>query len=314
MEPATGIRIIQISMGPGLPCPNPDCIRPLGTVSDVAPVFFQRGSVQCGYCKREVDVWEACRNLVRNNAGSCNGLTFFGAQYTTFTTKLARNELKEIDFSQHGIPADAVLLQASFHPQSRDCCNPLFSPGRYLPQMLTRKVLLFGQPLEGNAQEEVIAVAVTWVPFHDDFKESRIYFTEAFDVWASQKHWSVILPAYVAFEIALIRVVKSAMERRLSNERVADFLRDGLTSSVALNVILPLLCDASNVKHLPAPIRGELNRLRKLRNELVHDGLAKDAVSKPLASEMLCAAVFGFEYLRYAEGVLNVDTDRINPS
>ena len=79
-------------------------------------------------------------------------------------------------------------------------------------------------------------------------------------------------------------------------------------------MILPLLCDASNVKHLPAPIRGELNRLRKLRNELVHDGLAKDAVSKPLASEMLCAAVFGFEYLRYAEGALNVDAHRINPS
>ena len=231
----------------------------------------------------------------------------------TFTTKLTRNELKEIDFSAHGIPDDAVLLQASFYPQRRECCNPLFSPGRYLPQMLARKVLLFGQPLEGNAQEEVIAVAVTWVPFHNDFKESRIYLTEAFDAWASQKHWSVILPAYVAFEIALIRVVKSAMERRLSNERVADFLRDGLTSSVALNVILPLLCDASSVKHLPAPIRGEPNRLRKLRNELVHDGLAKDAVSKSLAGEMLCASVFGFEYLRYAEGVLNVVADRINP-
>jgi hypothetical protein len=301
-------------MGPGLPCPNPECIRPLGSVSEVAPVFFERGSVQCGYCKREVDVWEACRNLVRNNAGSYNGLTSFGGQYTTFTTKLARNELKEIVFSQHGIPEDAVLLQASFYPQRRDCCNPLFSPGRYLPQTLTRKVLLFGQPLEGDAQEERIAVGVTWVPFHDDFKESWIYLTEAFIAWASQKHWNVILPAYVAFEIALIRIVESAMEQRLSKGIISDFAKDGLTSSIALNVILPLLCDASNVKRLPDSIRGELNRLRKLRNKLVHDGLAKDAVSKPLASEMLCAAVFGFEYLRYAEGVLNVVADRINPS
>src|ERR1700674_4573674 len=96
-----------------------------------------------------------------------------------------------------------------------------------------------------------------------------------------------------------MRFVKTAMERRLSSARVSDFVRDGLTSSVVLNVILPLLCDLSNVKRLPDSIRGELNRLRKLRNELVHDGLNKDAVSKQLATEMLCATVFGFEYLRY---------------
>jgi hypothetical protein len=149
-----------------------------------------------------------------------------------------------------------------------------------------------------------VAASVTWVPSHDDYKESWIYLTEAFDAWASQKYWNVILPAYVAFEIALMRFVKTAMERRLSKERISDFVRDGLTSSVALNVILPLLCDLSSVKRLPDPIRGDLNRLRKLRNELVHDGLGKDAVSKQLASELLCATVFAFEYLRYAESSL----------
>jgi hypothetical protein len=58
------------------------------------------------------------------------------------------------------------------------------------------------------------------------------------------------------------------------------------------------------LRRFPDPIRGEINRLRKLRNELVHDGLGKDAVSKQLAGELLCATVFGFEYLRYAESSL----------
>jgi hypothetical protein len=156
------------------------------------------------------------------------------------------------------------------------------------------------QPLAGDAQEAPIAASVTWVPWHDDCSESWIYLSEAFDAWASLKYWNVILPAYVAFEIALMRVVRTGMQRRLSKASISDFIRDGLTSSVALNVILPMLCDLSNSKRLPDSIRGEINRLRKLRNDLVHDGLAKDAVSRELASEMVCATVFGFEYLRYA--------------
>jgi hypothetical protein len=299
MIPAADFTIDQISVGPAIPCS--DCRYSLGTIADVAPRFFEIGSFRCIHCNREIDAWEASQKLVRRLGASFNGLISLGAQQTFFTMKLGRNETKEVDFSQYAVPQDATLLQILFTPQRRDCCIPLVIQECFLPQTLSRKVLVFGQALEGDAQEEVISWCVTWVPSHDDYKESWIYLTEAFDAWASRKHWHVILPAYVAFEIALMRIVKSAMERRLSKERIADFCRNGLTSSVALNVILPLLCDSSNVKHLPDSIRGELNRLRKLRNDLVHDGLRKDAVSQQLASEMLCATVFGFEYLRYAE-------------
>jgi hypothetical protein len=311
MNPATGFNLIQISIGTSIPCP--DCLYSQGTISDVAPRFFETGSFRCRHCSCEIDVWEASRRLVRSLGASFNGLISLGAQQTFFTIKLGRNEIKEVNLSEHGIPDDATLLQIYFHAQRRDCCLPLATQGHILPQTLARKVLVFGQPLEGDAQEEVISACVTWVPSHDDYNESWIYLAEAFDAWASQKHWNVILPAYVAFEIALMRVVKTAMERRLSKERIADFSGNGLRSSVALNVILPLLCDSSNVKYLPDSIRGELNRLRKLRNALVHDGLTKDAVSKPLASEMLCATVFGFEYLRYAErGLLSVPAQSIS--
>jgi hypothetical protein len=239
------------------------------------------------------------------SGASFNGLTSLGAATTTFRFELGRNEWKEVDLSQYGVPEDATLLQVSVYPQRHDCCFPFICQKQFSPKPLERKVLVFGQPLPaGDAQEVIVAATVTWVPSHDDYKESWIYLTEAFDAWASQKYWHVILPAYVAFEIALMRFVKTALEQRLSKERISDFVRDGLTSSVALNVILPLLCDSSSVKRLPEPIRVDLNRLRKRRNELVHDGLGKDAVSKQLASELLCATVFGFEYLRYVESTL----------
>jgi hypothetical protein len=302
MGRTASIRIVQVSIGKGIPCP--DCLYSLGTISEVAARFFETGLFPCGHCGSNVDVWDASHKLVQKLGASFNGLTSLGAQETTFTMKLSRNEIRAVDISQFGVPEDATLLQVSFHAQRHDCCQPLVTQGQFFPQTLVRKVLVFGQPVEGDAQEEVVAACVTWVPSHDDYKESWIYLAEAFDAWASQRFWHVILPAYVAFEIALMRVVRAAMKRRLPKNAIADFSRNGLTSSVAMNVILPLLCDSSNVKHLPDPIRGELNRLRRLRNDLVHDGLRKDAVPKLLASEMLCATVFGFEYLRYAESCL----------
>ena len=288
----------MVAYGSGIPCP--DCLHSLGTISEVAPRFFETGSFPCGRCNREIDVWEASHKLVSKTGASFNGLTSLGAQTTSFTFELGRNEIKEVDLSQYGVPDDATLLQVSFYPQRHDCCFPFVGQRQFSPQTLGRKVLVFAKPLEGNAQDATIGASVTWVPSHDDSRESWIYLTEAFDAWASLKYWHVILPAYVGFEIALMRFVKTAMERKLSKASVADFVRDGLTSSAALNVILPLLCDSLEVKRLPDAIRGEINRLRKLRNDLVHDGLDKDAVSKQLASEMLCATVFGFEYLRYA--------------
>jgi hypothetical protein len=291
-----------VAYGSGVPCP--DCLHSVGTISEVAPRFFETGSFPCGRCNREIDVWEASRKLVSKTGASFNGLTSLGAQTTSFSFGLGRNEIKEVDLSQYGVPDNATLLQVSFYPQRHDCCFPVVGHRQFSPRTLERKVLVFGQSLAGDAQEAPIAASVTWVPWHDDCSESWIYLTEAFDAWASLKYWNVILPAYVSFEIALMRLVRTAMQRRLSKASVADFVRDGLTSSVALNVILPMLCDLSNAKRLPDSIRGELNRLRKLRNDLVHDGLGKDAVSKELASEMLCATVFGFEYLRYADRCL----------
>ncbi|MGA2357318.1 MAG: hypothetical protein ABSG02_22705 [Terriglobales bacterium] len=303
-EPPTpiGISLEVVAYGSGVPCPN--CLHSVGTISEVAQRFFETGSFPCGWCSSEIDVWEASHKLVSKTGASFNGLTSLGAQKTSFRFELGRSETKEIDLSQYGVPDDATLLQVNLYPQRQDCCFPFIGHKQFSPQSLGRKILVFGQPLDGSAQEVIIAASVTWVPSHDESKESWIYLTEAFDAWASQKYWNVILPAYVGFEIALMRFVKATMERRLSKERISDFVRDGLTSSVALNVILPLLCDLSTIRRLPDSIRGELNRLRKLRNELVHDGLAKDGVSKQLASEMLCATVFGFEYLRYAEDPL----------
>ena len=48
-------------------------------------------------------------------------------------------------------------------------------------------------------------------------------------------------------------------------------------------------------------IRGLLNRLRKLRNKLVHEGIIEKQLEKNEVAEMMTAALFGFRYLELLE-------------
>ncbi len=293
---ARSIRII--TKGWGIPCSH--CKHAFPPLAEVAPTFFESGRVVCSHCNRNVDLWKAACALAREPGASSFTTTSLGAEQTSFLFELARGEHKELDLIAFGVPADATLLQLIFTPQGGDCFPILKHANSVSVRPLQTKMYVFGMPMDmGEAPGKPISALVTWVRPADD-TESWIYLAEALDAMASRRYWHVILPGHVAFETSLMRVVKQGMEQRISKERVRDFLKNGLTSSVALNIILPLLCDLSGVKRLSDVIRGELNRLRDLRNQFVHEGLKKEEVSERLAGELLSAAVFGFEYLRYA--------------
>lgn len=90
------------------------------------------------------------------------------------------------------------------------------------------------------------------------------------------------------------------LARHVSKNVVDAFKGDkSFTSSAALNVLLPILCKEAKLPLLPEAIRGRLNQLRRLRNDMVHEGVENTAVSQEIAGESLCASVFGLEYLRY---------------
>jgi hypothetical protein len=77
-------------------------------------------------------------------------------------------------------------------------------------------------------------------------------------------------------------------------------MKDSLTYSHALNVVLPYMAAESGAPKMPDEVRGALNKMRKKRNDIIHEGAKIAAVSAEVAIEGLCAAAFGFEYMRYA--------------
>jgi len=144
-----------------------------------------------------------------------------------------------------------------------------------------------------------IAVSVAWVQKGDN-TISWSYLLDAFEAMASHRWRSVILPSYAAFEIALSPLVLAGLTKLVSKGVVDSFKGEkSFSSSAALNVLLPILCKEARLPLLPEVIRGRLNELRRLRNDMVHEGVENADVSQEVAGESLCASVFGLEYLRF---------------
>jgi len=80
--------------------------------------------------------------------------------------------------------------------------------------------------------------------------------------------------------------------RTISNAHIKPFLDDAATYSHQLNVLLPLVAEWS---------RMALNRLRRLRNDIAHRGKPEALLTPAEASEVLCAALFGFRYVGFLQ-------------
>lgn len=67
---------------------------------------------------------------------------------------------------------------------------------------------------------------------------------------------------------------------------------------------MPALANRLGITLLPNDIRGQLNRLRDLRNGMAHRGRSGIAIDRNEAAACLCAADFGVNYAEYARPLL----------
>jgi hypothetical protein len=84
-----------------------------------------------------------------------------------------------------------------------------------------------------------------------------------------------------------------------SNKRTSDFLENAATYSYQLNVLLPILCAHYGLRNLSKDVRGTLNELRSLRNQVGHRGKLDKPLTRPTAGRIFVGALFGFHYVRY---------------
>jgi hypothetical protein len=213
---------------------------------------------------------------------------------------IGHNEIKEVDLATSGLPADAEILALELQPEGGG--NAAVMHGRHaLPDRIRGpRFVLFAQPLisltRGGGSVEV---RVTWFVRQRDDTTIR-HLVDAARHFKDGRYDDVVVPAEIAVEAAISPVVARALDGFAGRENVERFLSDAATFSHQMNVLVPMIAFMTTGPTLPPDVRGVLNRLRRLRNEVAHDG-ACATQSRDTAAEHLTGAVFA---MRYAELLL----------
>lgn len=290
----------------------PHCGKSQGEFVKINFDYFYGARPHCIQCGSKIDWWEAILKTVKQEANIlCDVLAPIGARIILLQFFLKPGKILTINFDDHDIPEDANILEIDYSPQcdfdNQAALFPIEMHGNTpLRHTIEHKIRLYPRPIiEDRAPQETrLIVMVTWVPKTPD-DEVWQYLVDAFEAYSRDHFQNCILPANVAVESKLMRLLSRYLTQFCSKKRTDDFLENGATYSHQLNVLLPLAAGQLGLPLLPDHIRGLLNRLRVHRNEVAHSGQTEQEISKDSASELIVAALFGFHYLSLFESKLN---------
>ncbi len=209
-----------------------------------------------------------------------------------------------VDLTVFGVPADAKILAVSYTPLGR--VRPLEWHDNVPARHISGTVLhLLGLPIGKGRVPRFgnVSISVVWV--RGEESDGWPYLVSALSAATASDYAPSLVFAQAAVEISMMPIIESRFRQHASADQVKGFMSDALTYGYALNVVLPYLCAELRIAKLPDAIRGSLNRLRKMRNCIIHEGTKAAAVSPEDTMEGLSAAAFGFEYMRYVQPVLS---------
>lgn len=285
-----------------VPCPV--CKQPLQEHSSYALEYFEGKKLTCLRCGTAFDWWDAILRLLKDVFSKFYAFSALQAKFTLLQVMLPPGKRTLVRFSEHGVPANARILHVSYTPIGGEAFPVETHSNDPVRHFVPSAVNLFPVPnVSGHTTDQEVTIAVLWVENagQDEAWQNLIDAVEAF---AQGRYAAMVVPANVAVEAILRKCLFECLEGIASKDRLKTFFREAATYSHQLNVLQPLLALIARAPKLPNHIRGHLNRLRDLRNDLAHDGTSEVPLDKKAAAECLCGALFGFQYVRLVHPLL----------
>lgn len=293
-----------MNIAPWIPCTK--CNAPIIVESNQIDNYFNNTPVICASCNTKLDWWQTTQKAIRENFMLNQAFSVIGANSKIIEVVLKPDSRTCIKLLDHGIPSNARVLYVNYTPQGGGLF-PLEIHGN-VPhrRILGEEIWLYPAVMnkEEATSETKVSVMITWVAHNEDEIE-LLSITDAFNAYSNNQFLDSIVPANVAVESALSKLLSNYIGRVVAKQRAEDFLTDAATYSSQLNVVLPLIVSMKELPTIPDSIRGLLNKLRGYRNQIAHNGTTKKELTKEDTADVLCAALFGLRYISLIEARLD---------
>lgn len=292
-----------MSIGSWVPCEN--CSATIVVDRTYIERYIKEQDILCSACNSKIDWWSTNQHAIRENFMLNQAFSALEANTSLINLSLEPNTRTKIKLSDNGIPCDARVLYINYTPQGGGLF-PIEIHGN-VPhrRIIGDEIWLYPIPIRNSKDISTtkVSVMITWVN-HSSDEKSQINITDAFESYSTKQYQDAIVPANVAVESALSKLLTMFLSEIVGNERTENFLTNAATYNSQLNVVLPLIANLKGLQVLPDNIRGLLNKLRDLRNQIAHTGNTKNELTKNDTADVLCAALFGLKYILLIEGEL----------
>jgi hypothetical protein len=278
----------------------PECGARVGDVGLVVQHAGFGESVTSAACAHNVDAWSALWRAIEFDGFGGVALALGGARVSVVVTDLRANERTTLSAADiPGMDEDAEIVSIHWTPQGGAVFPALFGPQRVPNTQIQLPLTLYGVPVD-NARETRLAGLVQWLPKggHDvgrQLAQAGIAFVDA-EAHAGS-YDGIVLPAQIALELAVTRLVDLLLSSTTGGERRERFFAD-VSYGHLLAVVMPALVSASFDSHpvLATAVLEQAQLLRKARNDLAHRGALQHAIERPEAARMLAGAASGVAF------------------
>ncbi|MDR6469566.1 hypothetical protein J2777_003294 [Paraburkholderia graminis] len=264
--------------------------------------YLNGATVICNACEKAIDWWEVTRKSIAENFMMNQAFAPIGARTVVFQLDIKKGQPSGYRLSEFGVPEGARVLYTNYSPEgtAAGALTPLEMHGNVATRVRPRdEVAFYPMPLgETPPDEAKVSVMVTWMPAAPG---NAVWdgLVSAFEAYVDEKYRAAIVPANVAVEATLSAFMYDFLVHQgVGGKRADSFLSDAATYSHQLNVLLPLITGLTGLPKLSDSIRGRLNALRGLRNEVAHHGHTEKPLTKDTVAELLTAALFGLRYVQ----------------
>jgi len=231
----------KFDIDPWIPCSL--CKAPMLVTNELFDKFFNNEKFRCIRCMNNIDIEEQIEYAIELNLMN-NGLYhLLGLPSKIYTVILQKEKSKTINFSDFGIPEEAIIVYINYTTQNTDVSTVQVHgnvPYVNLPQ---KEVTLYPIPMSEKVENEIeTSIMIMW----SDNKDVEIkYLLDAINYFNMQKYDEMIIPLNIAIE-AYITSVLFRHFQIVWNDKVASRLINSLDYSYILKKLLPDLVYANS--------------------------------------------------------------------
>jgi hypothetical protein len=264
--------------------------------------YLRGEAFACPQCSAQIDYWSLLLESVKADVFSTSLISLIAGYSSVFSITLEKGKVARLDLSEYGIPKDAQLYRMIFTAIGDGSEKAALFPGTGyvgpLPEHTISPIQILW-PTPGPYEREPldrndVNVLVTWAPHSGEDDIKQILVDALFAIGRSDLRAAIVW-ANVAVETAVYRLIQPTLEQIVGSKRAKNFLQDAATYSHQLNVVLPLMLHRSAAPTFPPERLGNLNRLRRLRNDLAHSASGV-SLDRDEVLTCLCAAVLFVHY------------------